>query len=303
MYLSGMTRRKFMQLTLGAAAYVVAAPRLYSLDLDAYDVGVAVDADYERAVRKAVELAGGIRRYVKPGSIVTVKPNIGWNSTPQLHANTHPVVVRTVVALCFEAGASRVYVFDRSVNNSELTYVTSGIEAAARAAGATVEQARRIDSSWYKTIKIPGGSYLKESLVFKRAVECDALINVPVAKHHSSSALTLGMKNLMGVTGDDRSRWHWQLHDAISDINLAVRSALTVIDATWIMKSGGPTGGSVSLLERKDTIIASHSVAYADAEAASLFGLEPSSITHLKLAEAKGVGRLSGYSVGRAVGA
>jgi uncharacterized protein (DUF362 family) len=298
-----MTRRRFMRLTLGAAAYVAAAPRLHPLDLDTWDVGIAVDADYERAVRRAVDLVGGIRRWVKPGSIVTVKPNIGWNSTPELHADTHPVVVRTVVALCFEAGASRVYVFDRSVNNSELTYVTSGIAAAARAAGATVEQARRIDGGWYKSVKVPGGTYLKESLVFKRAIECDAFVNVPVAKHHSSSGLTMGMKNLMGVTGDDRSRWHWQLHDAISDINLAVRSDLTVIDATWIMKQGGPTGGSVSLLERRDMVIASGNVAYADAEAAALFGVKPGSIEHLRLAEAKGIGRLSGYTVGRAVGA
>ncbi len=292
-----------MRLTLGAAAYVAAAPRLFSLDLDAYDVGIAVDADYERAVRRAVDLVGGIRRFVKPGSTVTVKPNIGWNSTPELHANTHPVVVRTVVALCFEAGASRVYVFDRSVNNSELTYVTSGIAAAARQAGATVEQARRVDASWYKSVKVPGGSYLKESLVYKRALECDAFINVPVAKHHSSSGLTMGMKNMMGVTGDDRSRWHWQLHQAICDINLAVRSTLTVTDATWIMKHGGPTGGSLSFLERKDTIIASSNVVYADAEAAALFGAQPASIGHLKLAEAGGLGRLAGYTVGRAVGA
>jgi len=297
-----VTRRRFLKVTLGAAAYV-AAPRLFSLDLDTYDVGIAVDADYERAVRRAVELVGGIGSFVKPGDTVAVKPNIGWNSTPELHADTHPLVVRTVVHLCFQAQASKVYVFDRSVNNPELTYVTSGIAAAAREAGARVEQAGRVEGSWYRTIKVPGGSYLKESLVFRRVLESDVLINVPVAKHHSSTGLTLGMKNLMGVTGDDRARWHWRLHEAIADINGAVRSHLTVIDATWIMRRGGPTGGSLSFLERKDMVIASPSVVCADAEASRLFGVQPASIGHLRLAEARGLGRLSGYSVGRTVGA
>jgi uncharacterized protein (DUF362 family) len=297
-----MTRREFLKLAAGATA-MAAAQRLFPHDLDTYDVGVAVDADYERAVRKAVALVGGIGRFVKTGATVTVKPNIGWNSTPEMHACTHPVVVRTVVALCFEAGASRVYVFDRAVNNPELTYVSSGIAAAAKQAGARVEQATHIDATWYKKIPVPGGTHLKESLVFKRVVESDVMINVPVAKHHSSSGLTLGMKNLMGVTGDDRNRWHWKLHEAIADINTAVRSHLTVIDATWIMRRGGPTGGSLAFLERKDMVIASSNVVSADAEAAALFDVQPASIGHLKLAEARGLGRLSGYSVGRAIGA
>ncbi len=301
--MANMTRRRFLKLTLGAAAFAAAAPRLFPRGLDTWDVGIAVDADYERAVRRAVELVGGIRSFVKRGDTVTVKPNIGWNSTPELHACTHPLVVRTVVALCFEAGASKVYVFDRPVNNPELTYVTSGIAAAAREAGARVEQPGRIDESRYRKIKVQGGTYLKETLVAKRLLESDVMINVPVAKHHSSSGLTIGMKNLMGVTGDDRSRWHWQLHEAIADINLAVRSHLTVVDATWIMRRGGPTGGSLSFLERKDMVIASTNVVSADAEAAALFGVQPAGIAHLKLAEAKGIGRLSGYSVGRAIGA
>ncbi len=185
----------------------------------------------------------------------------------------------------------------------ELTYVSSGIAAAARQAGARVEQAGRVDGTWYRKIPVPGGGFLKDSLVFRRILESDAVINVPVAKHHSSSGLTLGMKNLMGVTGDDRSRWHWQLHDAIADINTAVRCHLTVIDATWIMRRGGPTGGSLSFLERRDMVIASSNVVCADAEAAGLFGIEPATIAHLRLAEARGLGRLSGYSVGRAIGA
>jgi uncharacterized protein (DUF362 family) len=211
-------------------------------------------------------------------------------------------VVRTVVHLCFEALASTVYLFDRTVSNPKLSYVNSGIQDAAREAGARVEFADAVNCRTYKSVGIPAGTHLKESTVFHRALESDVFINLPVAKHHSSAGLTLGVKNMMGVTGDNRSRWHWQLHDHISDFNLAAKSHLTVIDATSIMTRGGPTGGSLSYLERRDTIIASPSVLQADAEAARLFGVEPSSVGYLRLGQAKGIGSLSGYTVGRAGG-
>jgi uncharacterized protein (DUF362 family) len=296
-----MKRRDFLKALLGTAFYA-SGRRVFALDVDHFDVGIAVDSDYERAVRSAIDLVGGIRSYVRPGDIVAVKPNMAFNSAPEFRATTHPLVVRTVIHLCFEAMASKVYLFDRTVSNPRLSYVNSGIQEAAREAGARVEFADTINSRTYKSVGIPAGSHLKESTVFHRVLESDVLINVPVAKHHSSAGLTLGMKNMMGVTGDNRSRWHWQLHDAISDFNLVVPSHLTVIDATTIMTRGGPTGGSLSFLQRKDTVIASANVIQADSEAAKLFGIDAASVGYLRLGQTKGIGALSGYTVGRAPG-
>lgn len=296
-----MKRRDFLKLLLGTAFYA-STRSLFSLDLDGFDVGVAADGDYERATRAAIDLVGGIRRYVRPGDVVVVKPNIAFNSAPEFRATTHPLVVRTVVHLCFEAQAARVILFDRTVSNPRLSYVNSGIEAAARDAGARVEHADEVNGKTYPTVGVPAGVHLKETTVNRRVLESDVLVNVPVAKHHSSAGLTLGMKNLLGTTGDNRSRWHWALHEAISDYSTVVRSHLTVIDATTIMVRGGPTGGSLSFLERRDTVIASANVAQADAEAAKLFGRGPDDLAYLRLAEAKGIGRLTGYSVGRTGG-
>jgi len=291
-----MRRRDFLKVMAGSSLLFITR-KAFPLTATAPPVvGVVRGADVERAVIKAVELVGGIGRFVKPGAIVVVKPNIAWNVPPQLKATTDPLVVRMVVHLCFQARAAKVYVFDRTCSNPRLTYVTSGIARAAREAGATVLEVDEVSARLYQPIAIPGGVYLKESLINKRVLEADALINVPVAKHHSSSLLTLGMKNMMGITGDNRQKWHWQLHEAISDINLAVRSHLTVIDATFIMLRSGPTGGSKDYLKKTDTIIAASNVASADAEAARLFGKAPESIGYLALAGQKGIGALSGYS-------
>jgi uncharacterized protein (DUF362 family) len=187
-------------------------------------------------------------------------------------------------------------VFDRTCNNPKLTYVNSGIAEAAESAGAKVLYVDDVSPKLYKTIAIRDAAFLKETSVNRYILESDVLINVPVAKHHSSAGLTIGMKNLMGITGDNRSRWHWQLHDAISDINIGVKSHITLVDATNIMLKNGPTGGSTSYLKRLDTIVASPNVASADAETSLLFGIKPESIGYIARAAEKGIGKTQGYS-------
>jgi uncharacterized protein (DUF362 family) len=290
-----MNRRDFLR-TAAIASFGLAARRLLPLDIgSAAEVGVVRSTNIEAAVRQAVELVGGIGRYVGRGDIVAVKPNIGFNVPPQYKATTDPLVVRTIVDLCFRSGASKVYVFDRTVSNPRLSYVTSGIERAAEQAGARVLYVNDVSNKLYKKISVAEGVYLKETLVNTYILESDVFINLPVAKQHSTSGLTMGMKNLMGITGDNRSRWHWDIHEAISDINMAVRSDLTVVDAMAIMTQRGPTGGSLSYLEDTDTIIASPGVAQADAETATLFGKRPEELGYLQLAEKKGLGSISSY--------
>jgi uncharacterized protein (DUF362 family) len=291
-----MKRRDFLKATF-ATGFYLAAHRIFPETLeDSYDLGIAVGTDYEKATMEAIRLVGGIRKYVKPGDVVVVKPNIGFNSPPELKANTDPVIVRTVVHLCFQALASKVYVFDRALNNPKLTYTTSGIADAAKSAGAKPLYVNEVTKKLYPAVIIEGARFLKETTVNRYILESDVLINVPVAKSHSSAGLTIGMKNLMGITGDVRSKWHWKLHEAISDINLGVRSHLTVVDATNIMYKNGPTGGSPNYLKRFDTVIASSNVVSADAAAAGLFGKIPGTINYLVLAQKKGVGTLEGFT-------
>jgi uncharacterized protein (DUF362 family) len=291
-----MKRRDFLKAAIGTGIYIAAHRLFAQTGEDNYDVGIAVGTNYEKATIEAIRLVGGIRKYVKPGDIVVVKPNIGFNSPPELKANTDPLIVRTVVHLCFQALASKVYVFDRSVNNPKLTYTTSGIADSAKAAGAKVLYVNNVSKKLYPAVSIDGAEFLEETTVNRYILESDVLINVPVAKSHSSAGLTIGMKNLMGITGDVRSKWHWELPEAISDINLGVRSHLTVVDATNIMFKNGPTGGSPNYLRRHDTVIASSNVVNADATAAGLFGKMPGSIKYLVRAQEKGVGKLSGFT-------
>jgi uncharacterized protein (DUF362 family) len=294
-----MNRRDFLKAVAGTGFYLAAKSLFPDQVFQKYDVGIAKGSSRERAVEEAINLIGGIRRFVKPGDVVSVKPNIGFNSPPALKANTDPVVVRTVVHLCFQALASKVYVFDRAANNPRLTYVNSGIAEAAEQAGAKVLNVNDVTKRMYRKISIPDAQVLKNSSVNRYVLESDVFINVPVAKVHSSAGLTIALKNLMGVTGDNRSKWHWKLHESISDFSLGVKTHLTVVDATSIMIKNGPTGGRMEYLKRLDTIIASADILSADATTAELFGIDPSRIGYMALAQEKGIGKLKGYTVGR----
>ncbi len=116
------------------------------------------------------------------------------------------------------------------------------------------------------------------------------MINVPIAKQHSSTArLTLGMKNLMGVVLD-RGALHTDLGQCIADLNSLVRPQLTVIDAVRILTAYGPTGGSLSYVKQLDTVIASPDIVAADSYAASLFDLKPADLPYIVAGTSHGTG-------------
>jgi uncharacterized protein (DUF362 family) len=249
--------------------------------------GIAEEA--ERLTRRAVEALGNMSRFVSKGDVVWVKPNISWDRRPEQAANTNPDVVATLVKLCYEAGAKQVVVSDNPNNDGRRTFARSGIQAAAEKAGARVFF---LDPRKFKRMGI-NGKVLREWEVYTEVVEADKLINVPIVKHHGYSAVTLGMKNLMGVIGGQRSRYHQDLTNSIPDLAAFVKSHLVVLDAVRVLTANGPTGGSLADVERRDTVIAGIDQVAVDALGATLLGHRPESIAHIKEAASRGMGNIN----------
>ena len=126
--------------------------------------------------------------------------------------------------------------------------------------------------------------------VFKPLIEADALINLPVAKHHSLSGLTLGMKNWIGGVGGSRWSLHQDIHKSIVDLAQFFKPAFTLIDAIRIMTRNGPSGGSTADVSIKNTLILSDDPVAADAKAALLFGRRPRQVGFIRLAQKWGLG-------------
>jgi uncharacterized protein (DUF362 family) len=137
---------------------------------------------------------------------------------------------------------------------------------------------------------IPNANHLKQANIFEDVLKADVLINVPIAKVHDLSRLTLGMKNLMGVVRD-RPVLHAHISQNLADLASFVRPKLTVVDAVRVMVSNGPTGGSLDDVKKLDTVIASPDIVAADSYAATLFGLRPDDLGYVVAGATMGLGR------------
>jgi uncharacterized protein (DUF362 family) len=151
---------------------------------------------------------------------------------------------------------------------------------------------KQMDQERYKKTKI-NGTFLKEWELYDEALTADVLINVPIAKDHSTSRLTLGLKNLMGIMGGNRGYIHRSIDEALADLNSAVKSHLTIIDATRILVRHGPVGGSLNDVKVLNKVIASTDIVAADAYATTLFGLNPQDVSPTVAAYKRGLGEMN----------
>lgn len=233
-----------------------------------------------RNLASALDALGGITKFVSRGDVVVVKPNIGWDRVPEQAANTNPDLVYSVVESCYQAGAKKVKVFDKSCDDPRRCYVRSGIADSARKAGAEV---KFVDERGFKQVKMKG-AILDEWPVYSEVLECDKLINVPIAKHHGMSRLTMSIKNWMGVIGEPRGKLHQQMDLSLSDLARFFKPTLTVLDATRILVANGPEGGNLKDVRTLNTLVVGTDQVAIDSYGATFFGLKGADLGYLVIA-------------------
>ena len=239
-------------------------------------------------LERALAELGGIGRYVKEGQSVVIKPNIGWDKAPEYAANTNPELIGALVKHCINAGARKVTVFDHTCDNWQRCYQNSGIEQAAKAAGATMIPGN--DEAYYKEVEIPQGIRIKSAKIHQALLEADVWFNVPVLKNHGGSQMTIAMKNYMGIVWD-RGFFHSNdLQQCIADIcTWHKKPALNIIDAYRCMRQGGPQGRSVNDTSVLKALIASTDIVAADTAAVGLFNqveaMDINTVTHIAKGE------------------
>ena len=294
-----MDRRKFLkQVSLWSAGMIITppvfnlTPELLSSELAAPEVLVAQGTDYPGMVQKIFTSLNPARPLIKTGDKIVIKPNIGWDRSIEQGANTHPLVVAELAKLCLDAGASSVSVFDRTCNEERRCYHNSGIKSALENIRDKRIRLDYIDDRKFIPVTIKNGKVLKEWSFYKDALEADCYINVPVAKHHSLSGLSIGLKNIMGIIGGWRGKIHYQLGVKLADLNTVVKPQLTLVDATRVIVRNGPQGGSLADVKTLNTIIGSTDPVAADAYATTLFGLKPKVIESTVEAYKKGLGQM-----------
>ena len=227
---------------------------------------------------KAMEALGGMEKFVKKNSTVLIKPNIGWDRSPEQAGNTNPYVVAALIDMCFKAGAKRVNVFDKTCNDAKRCYENSGIEKIAKEKGANVY----FPDDWnILKANFNYKSPMEGWPVYRDALECDTFINVPVLKHHGLTGLTLSMKNLMGICSGQRGMMHFDIGTKLAHLTDFIKPDLNVIDAYRVLLRNGPTGGDLADVMAMKTVIAGTDPVLCDSYAAKLMEKDPLSISYI----------------------
>lgn len=288
-----MDRRKFLKTSI-LAGVGLSLPVPVTFPIGALWAGETADLAVARGIypaaitKAAIDALGGMGKFISRGDVVVVKPNIGWDRPPELAANTNPEVVGTLVRLCLEAGAKKVKVFDRTVSDPRRCYRQSGIEDAARLAGAEVSY---VDERKFKNVKLDG-IVLKEWPLYADILEADKVINVPIAKTHGLSVLTLGMKNWMGIMGGRRGRIHQRIDESLVDVAMKIKPALIVLDAVRVLTGNGPQGGRPGDVRTMNMVVAGTDQVAVDAFGATLFGLEGRDLGYVRIGDRAGLGTM-----------
>ena len=239
-------------------------------------------------LNKAIELLGGMERFIKPGDIVVIKPNAAFASPPILGATTHPDLIAEVVKLCYNSKAKKVIVTDNLINDPVSCFTISGINKAAEAAGAEVMLPK---VHLFKNTSLAGGKLIEDWPIFSGPFEkANKLIGIAPVKNHRRSGASMTMKNWYGLLGGQRSIFHQDINNIITELAMLVKPTLVILDGTEVMMTNGPTGGSISDLERKNTLIASCDMVAADSFGCGLLDMKISDLPYLAKAAAIGAG-------------
>lgn len=281
-------RRDFLKTSAAVAATLALAPhRLFAESSPAAARVIVVHGtDPALMLQTGVDALGGWGAFVKTGARVTLKPNVGWASTPEQGANTNPALVEACIRAGLAAGAAAVSIPENPCSPAKVSFEMSGIGAAAERAGARLYEPD--EERDYRTVEISQGRNLKQADVVRDVLDTDCLINMPVAKNHGGGKMTAAMKNWMGSVRD-RGFWHRNnLHQCIADFSTLVKAHLNIVDATRIMVAKGPRGPGP--LEYPNQIVLGTDPVAVDAYTATLFGKNPFDIPYLQLAHDQGIG-------------
>ena len=236
----------------------------------------------------ALKSIGGIQAFIKKGDRILLKVNAAFASPPMLCATTHPDMVAAITRLCFKAGAASVTVTDNPINDPASCFRLTGIEQAARSAGATVLFPQK---EFFKPFSLENAQLIRNwPVLYEPLSRIDKIIGTAPVKDHHRSGASMIMKNWYGLLGGRRNIFHQDIHTIIQELAMMIKPTLVVLDGNTTMMRNGPTGGSLSDLKETHTMIVSTDQVAADAFGATLLDKTVDELPFIKKAEAMNLG-------------
>jgi uncharacterized protein (DUF362 family) len=288
--MSPITRREFVGGSVAAVATMKLGRSFAASGPDIVDV---TGTDCAKMVAAALTALGGIKRFVKKGDYVVIKPNAAFANPPAWGSTTHPDTVVAIAKACLDAKAKQVLILEYPQAKGEKCLERCGLKAAI--AGLPGVKIQLLSSAAdFQKVEVKGGVALKSVEIAKALRSADVFINVPAAKSHFQATVSFGLKNHMGLIYD-RQIFHtgMDLHQGIADLGRVIVPHLTILDATRALLTNGPAGPG-------DTTSPGRIIAGANCVSVDAYGLtvakfnnkdlKPADVRHIELASKAGLG-------------
>ena len=238
----------------------------------------------EAAAHRVIAEVGGMASVVKDARIAVLKPNFVAGRAAETGSTTSFALLKAVAEEVRACGVEPVLCetpgteFDR-----EATYTILGVEKFCEENGIRIV---RVDpeggpDDWLELR--PAGAKRLRQFHKPRFMQDACYINLPVLKTHVVSAMTLSMKNTMGILPrpDRRSMHTFGIDQSIVDINRGIKPDLNIVDGSVGQDGEGPLYGDQADLQ---VLIAGRNSLAVDLACCRLVGVQPRAIPHLKLA-------------------
>ena len=300
-----INRRLFMKRSaaIGAASFLSSSfISGITFKRNPVDISVVKGSDYLASTKKALELLGGMGKFVPESAKVAILANPQRNNPG---AYTKPEVLRGAVQMCRESGVSEICCISLL---PETNWESTGLKKVIDEEGVQLKILNSGDESLFRTVPIPKGKSLKEARIMKALFDYDVLIDIPITKDHAGNKFTGTMKNLMGLNSSQNNRTfhkeNWttdigaieHLDQCIADLNTVIKPDLCIVDATEFLITNGPFGPGKLLKPQK--VVAGTDRVAIDAYCCTLWGLKPENIIMINRAYDHGLGEMDLSRVG-----
>ncbi len=245
-----------------------------------------VDGDNDREIERALEWLDW-RSIVAPNARVSIKPNLTY-PTYKPGVTTSPAVLEAMIR-ALSSRTDNINIVESDGGSyawpAEEAFTGHGIPEMCRRYGA---RAVNLTSYPRETGETEiAGSVVSVELSRLLTRETDVFITMPVPKLHMMTGVSLGFKNQWGCLPDvKRLRNHADFARKVLAINKILKPRLAIFDGTYFLDRSGPLDGDPI---RKDLLIASNDAGAGSRLCCELMGIDPRSITHLRLAIAEGM--------------
>jgi uncharacterized protein (DUF362 family)/Pyruvate/2-oxoacid:ferredoxin oxidoreductase delta subunit len=241
------------------------------------------------AIKKGLDMLGGISGFAKPGERIVMKPNILIGTDPDKGVTTHPAVFGAVGKLLKDAGANVLYGDSPSFGKAEPNLRKSGTKEVGDELGFSLAD---FDSG--RAVSHKDALLVKKFVVANGVLDSDGLVSLPKLKTHGLVRLTGAVKNQFGcVPGLLKSQYHVKLPDPydfatmLVDLNTLIKPRLYIMDGIVAMEGNGPRGGK---LKRLNVLLLSSDPVALDATACRIVHLDPEIVPTSKPGEKAGLG-------------